>query len=111
MQHPKRRVLTDSQPPNKAELIAKTIGERRRQLLRTTGLLTIRLPSMEPRKYDTLRWGLKPTADFPDDVVWYIDGSMLNPRRRELATCGFAIAAVGKDDTLWEWASGVPPAW
>ena len=36
---------------------------------------------------------------------------MLNPRRRRLATCGFAIAAVTKDGDLCAWGWGVPPHW
>ena len=79
------------------------------QLLQTTGLLTVKLPALPPKQFDTLKWGLEPGPDFPDDARWFIDGSMMNPRRKRLATCGFAIAAVSRSGDLCAWAWGVPP--
>ena len=44
-------------------------------------------------------------------MTWFIDGSMLNPKRKLLATCGFAIAAVARDGELCAWGWGAPPKW
>ena len=97
--------------PAKAELAERTIGPVRSELLATTGLLTLRLPALPPRLLDTLHWGVKPPDDLPMEVTWYIDGSRMNPRRKQLATCGFALAAVTRDGDLCAWGWGVPPAW
>ena len=100
-----------SRRPEKANLAAHTIGQERLELVRTTGLLTVRLPAMPTRRTDTLHWGVVPGDDLPEEVTWYIDGSMLNPRRRQLATCGFALAAVTRAGDLCAWGWGVPPSW
>ena len=100
-----------SQIPDKAKLAADTIGAERLGILRTTGLLAIKLPSKRERVYDTLYWGKKLGADAHADVTWYIDGSQLFPRRRELSTLGFALAAVSGDGELLAWGWGAPPKW
>ena len=81
------------------------------QVLKTTGMLAIKVPQLKPRLYDTLHWGVRPPDNMPGDVTWYIDGSMVNPKRLALATAGFALAAVGRDGKLWAWAWGAPPEW
>ena len=100
-----------SATPPTAKLAERIIGADRRELLATTGLLTVRLPALSSTRYDTWQWGLRPADELPDDVVWYIDGSVMNPRRKQLATCGFALAAVTREGDLCAWGWGVPPRW
>ena len=100
-----------SQRPAAADLAAHTIGEARLKVLRTTGLLALKVPGLGSRRYDTFQWGLEPSDDLPCDVTWFIDGSRLNPRRKLLATCGFAVAAVARNGDLCAWGWGVPPKW
>ena len=97
--------------PDKADLAAHTFGEKRLKLLRTTGLLSIKVPALRSRHHDTLRWGVAPGDDLPSDATWFIDGSMLKPRRKQLSTCGFAIADVAKNGDLCALGWGVPPLW
>ena len=99
-----------SRPP-KALLAERSIGKERLKLLTTTGLLAVRVPGLPKRAMDTLHWGMAPGDDMPTDVTWYIDGSMLNPRRKRLATGGFGVAAVSRSGDLCAWGWGVPPHW
>ena len=100
-----------SQLPEKAKLAFGRIGERRRQILRTTGLLAIKLPTPSRNEFDTFKWGSAPFDHSREDVRWFIDGSMLSPRWRGLSTLGFAIAAVGSNGDLLAWGWGTPPEW
>ena len=100
-----------SEIPEKAKLAADTIGAERLSILKTTGLLAIKLPSKRARVHDTLYWGKKLDANAQTDITWYIDGSQLFPRRRELSTLGFALAAVSGSGELLAWGWGTPPKW
>ena len=100
-----------SQLPEKAKLAAETIGPKRMCLLQTTGLMTLRLPKLDNKAYDTLYWGVKPPQSMPNDVRWFIDGSQFCPRRRQLSTLGFGIAAISAGGDLLAWGWGTPPKW
>ena len=80
-------------------------------MLRTTGLMALRLPARADRRHETMNWGKQLVQDGRQDVTWYIDGSQMLPRRRELSTLGFGVAAVGSDGELLAWGWGTPPKW
>ena len=100
-----------SQLPDKAKLAADAISQQRMDILKTTGLLTLRLPTIPNRAHDTLHWGQPPPQMIPPGTRWFIDGSQLFPRRRQLSTFGFGVAAVNKNGDLIAWGWGVPPNW
>ena len=100
-----------SQIPDKARLAADTIGADRLQTLRTSGLMALKLPARASRKVDTMQWGKELIEEGRGDITWYIDGSQLQPRRRDLSTLGFGVAAVGSNGDLLAWGWGVPPKW
>ena len=83
-----------------AQLAADTIGESRMGTLRTTGLLALKLPAKQTKRYDTLQWGKQLPEGYEGQVTWYIDGSQLMPRRRALSSLGFGIAAVSREGDL-----------
>ena len=97
--------------PEKAMLAYGRLNERRKHILRTTGLLAVKLPAPSRTAFDTFNWGSAPFDHSRSDVTWFIDGSMLNPKWRELSTLGFAIAAVGSNGDLLAWGWGTPPVW
>ena len=97
--------------PEKAQMAADCIGEDRLRLLRTTGLLAIKLPASPSRQHNTLQWGLQPDGNHHEGVTWYVDGSQMHPRRREMSTLGFGVAAVSSSGDLLAWGWGVPPKW
>ena len=45
------------------------------------------------------------------ELRWFIDGSAFEPTFYELASTGYAIAAVDSEGTLVALAHGVPPWW
>ena len=97
--------------PEEAKLAAEAVGEERLRLLRNTGLLAIKLPAKHARMHETLSWGKRLEQSDRTDVTWYIDGSQLMPRRRDLSTLGFGLVAVGSDGELLAWGWGAPPNW
>ena len=97
--------------PVKARLAASRIGQARRELLDTTGLLTIKVPNLEPLEKDTFRWYSDPPDTSRTDLQWVIDGSALNSRWHSLATYGFGIVVFADCGDLVAWGGGRPPAW
>ena len=90
--------------PEEAQLAAETIGEHRLGTLRTTGLLALKLPAKQAKRYDTIQWGKQLPEGYTGDVTWYVDGSQLMPRRRALSSLGFGMAAVSSEGNLLAWA-------
>ena len=97
--------------PPKAKLAASRIGAARRELLDSTGLLTIKVPRLEPLEKDTFRWYSSPPDGTRSDLTWVIDGSALNTKWYTLATFGFAVVVYADDGELVAWGGGRPPAW
>ena len=55
--------------PKKAMLAASRIGNDRRELLESTGLLTLKVPNLEPLERDTFAWYSEPPDCFRDDIT------------------------------------------
>ncbi len=97
------------EPPAAASLGRKRIGVHRRQLLDQRGIITLRLPMQEQHEA-CIKWFLWPDS-FPDDVTWYIDGSMLFREVFELRAVGFGIVAHSRTLGLVAYGGGCPPWW
>ena len=96
-------------PPEAAELCRRQIGFDRCRILDLRGLLTIKLPMPEQHEA-SLDWFLWPDS-LPDDVTWYIDGSMLFREVYELRAVGFGLVAHSKSLGLVAYSGGNPPWW
>ena len=66
--------------PTKAKLAYDRIGLARRELLETTGLLTLKVPKLEPITKDTFQWYSSPPDCTRSDLNWVIDGSAFNAK-------------------------------
>ena len=97
--------------PQKARLAWNRIGAKRQELLENTGLLTVKVPKLEPVGKDTFKWYSQPPDTTRRDLVWVIDGSALNSRWSALATYGFGIVVYTTEGDLIAWGCGIPPAW
>jgi len=74
-------------------------------------MLAVRIQVPPPAADGWLRW-LKALPDGPlDDVVCYIDGSLLDGPSKLFGRTGFAIVAVGPQGELLAYAHGAPPSW
>ena len=97
--------------PAAAALAVKRIGARRLHILQTTGLLTLRLPALEDRDFDSFTWSSGPPDLERTDARWFIDGSQINGKWKQLSTCGVSIAVVADDGQLLAHGQGIPPSW
>ena len=95
--------------PTKAELAARRIGKNRLELLESTGLLTLKVPNLEPLEKDTFRWYSSPPDVSRNDLTWVLDGSALNSKWHTLATFGFGIVVISDSGDLVAWGGGRPP--
>ena len=81
------------------------------ELLKSTGLLTIKVPKLEPLEKDTFRWYSNAPDVTRSDLTWVLDGSALNSKWHTLATYGFGIVVISNVGDLVAWGGGRPPAW
>jgi len=98
-------------PPAECARICDRLGSTRRRLLQAQGLFTIRIKLTHPRPQGWFRWLLEPPECLPDDVRWYVDGSMIDNFCRPMIRTGFGIAVVSAEGQLLAYAFGSPPAW
>ena len=54
------------------------MGPRRLELVRTTGILALKVPALPTVDYDSYQWLSAPPDVMRDDLTWYVDGSRLN---------------------------------
>jgi len=87
------------------------LDEGRRRLLLTRGMLTVRLQVPAPAADGWFRW-LKAVPDsVSGELVYYIDGSLLDGPSRLFGRTGFAVVAVDRQGELRGYGHGVPPCW
>ena len=87
------------------------MGEHRRRVLLTRGLVVVRIRAPPRSPGGSLRW-LWRREDFDADAVtWYFDGSMFDGDAYEFIRVGFGLAAVAPSGHLMALAHGVPPLW
>jgi len=100
-------------PPPAAGKVLSAIGNERRKLLQTRGMLVLKLPARTQYQHGKFKWLLEPSQDDPrcDTAVWYFDGSMLNGRWKELRATGFGVVVTSTDGDLLGFGQGLPPSW
>ena len=100
-------------PPKKAELAVRTLSAYRLRLLRTRGILVLRVPVHRPKQSGEFLWLLEPNLNDPaiSDAIWYFDGSMLNGKWLPIRATGFGIAIVSAAGKLLGCGRGTPPHW
>ena len=93
--------------PDRAKLAESRMGTQRLNKLRTTGLLALRVPKLEPIEVDTFRWHSEEPDLSRSDATWVIDGSAFNTTWSGSATFGFAIVVTSNSGSrsLLAWAS------
>ena len=100
-----------SEVPKEARLAADRISGSRKKILKTAGLLALKVPAPPPRKWDSFNWLSGEPDTMRTDLRWFIDGSFINGRWAQLATAGFGIVVVADDGELVAWGWGIPPRW
>ena len=80
-------------------------------LLRTRGLLAVRLSVPAQAQDGWFRWLKAPGSDVPADALWYIDGSLIDNAYRQTIRTGFAVVVVATTGSLLAYGFGAPPAW
>ena len=98
-------------PPTGCEPLLRAIGDARRELLQTRGLLALRIPRPPLQTEVGFRWYTAPPDVTRTDLTWYTDGSMKFGPQWELRRTGCAIVVVSAAGDLIAYGSAVPPAW
>ena len=84
----------------------------RQVLLKTRGLMAIKMRVPDGVQQDYFCWHVKPSHEASmDDAEWYIDGSLFDEKLDFSRRCGFGIVVVAADGQLLGYGSGVPPTW
>ena len=100
------------QPPRVADLIKSSLQPRRRELLITRGLFTLKVSVPCRPEGGTFQRLVRPLDDGSDlDATWFIDGSLFDEAKRYFRRVGFGIAVIGMDGSLIAYGHGVPPSW
>ena len=100
-----------SKLPTEALLAANRLNAERKRILKSNGLLALKVPARKARRGDSFTWSAGPPDVTRGDCKWYIDGSMINGRWNLLATAGFGIVVVADDGELLASGWGIPPSW
>ena len=99
-------------PPSKAAKVVSVLSGQRKSALQLKSLLALRVPR-PPRSTDGwFNWlrAVPPHICF-DETIWYIDGSLLDGRWRELCATGFAVVVTSIKGRLLGFGHGAPPDW
>ena len=99
-------------PPRAAKALAK-LSEQRCSLLKTRGMLVMKVPVRMPDGQGSFIWQARPDENDPrmEGAVWYFDGSMLNGKWQALRATGFGIVVVSVEGDLLGFGRGTPPHW
>jgi len=88
------------------------IGLERRVILKSRGLLALRIPARPQSSEGQFRWITDPICSHElDAATWHFDGSMLNGKWKPLRITGFGIAVVSAEGSLIGHGLGWPPNW
>ena len=99
-------------PPSECQEFMNTPSDDRTRLLRTRGLLAIRVAVPPPASCDTFAWILPlPEDGDQSHWKWFVDGSMLDEPRRFARRTGFGVVVVDSEGFLVAYGCGRPPAW
>ena len=99
-------------PPDAIEKTWKGLGTGTRDLLLTRGIYFEHLPCTPDNADGIVHWITEITPAVPqNELVWYIDGSLINPEHRSTARLGVGLAAVDANGSLCAAAFARPPPW
>ena len=98
-------------PPASAHKAYDVMDDARRRILQTRGLLALRVPRPVVLRTETFQWFIPPPEDLPDDVTWYMDGSMGGRDYFELRAVGFALVIISRSLGLLAMGGGTTPWW
>ena len=100
-------------PPAIASKALRRISDRRSNILRSHGMLAVRLPPRSHHQDGQFAWLVAPDHNDPclTNATWYCDGSMLNGKWQALRATGFGIAVVSLEGDLLAYGLGWPPTW
>ena len=97
------------EPSKAATAGLKRFGARQNTMLDAHGLAVLSMRIPKPPQQHTLVWLIElDTAADPDQVTWYVDGSLIDPNT-PFARLGAGIVGVGPDHTPCALAYGTPP--
>ena len=96
--------------PQDTSCCISRLNARRRTLLQERGLLVLKLPRPVQRQSE-FQWLWRGTENFPDDVTWYIDGSMFHRDITEWRATGYSVVVHSRSQGLLAFGGGVPPPW
>ena len=98
-------------PPHCCQGFPSRISPARHDLLRTRGLLVAKV-SLPPKPIgDTFIWLVPPPQLYPDDCIWFIDGSLFDGAQIASGRTGFGVVVVASSGELLAYGHGVPPDW
>ena len=99
-------------PPSECQEFMSALSDDRTRLMRTRGLLAIRVAVPPPASCDTFAWILPlPEDGDQSHWKWFVDGSMLDEPRRFARRTGFGVVVVDSEGFLVAYGCGRPPAW
>ncbi len=98
-------------PSSRVQEFVAQLSDARQGLLRTRGLLCLRVRIPRRHEGDTFQWLMGSADSVPAEARWFIDGSLFDGKHIELHSTGFGIAAVGPDNSLLAYDAGKPPDW
>jgi hypothetical protein len=100
------------QAPASAKLAMESLESRQLQLLKTRGLLAIRVRTTVTPPEGSFTWIKEPSEHLLDGSErWYFDGSAINAKWRELCSTGYGIVVTSRSGSLLGFGRGVPPRW
>ena len=100
-------------PPPQANKALAKLSEQRCKLLRTRGMLVMKVPAKMHDVRGSFSWLTRPDENDPgmEAAVWYFDGSMLDGKWQALRATGFGIVVVSVSGDLMGFGRGTPPHW
>jgi hypothetical protein len=96
-------------PPAGTAHLLSDLSPPRRKLLATRGIFVAKVRMPSAVQQESLHWVMRLPPDAPDDLVWFIDGSMFDEKRRFARSRGFALVATSAEGRVLAIASGTPP--
>ena len=90
--------------PDAAQELVRTLTRTREEVMRTRGILALRLPSPVVVDEPQIRWRTDPPDVTRTDVTLVIDGSLFDREHSPYHAAGGAIVVINSDGDLLGWA-------
>ena len=97
--------------PRDSEWLWDELSPGRQDLLRTRGLMALILELPTPNEQNTFQWLLDPSThpNSHQELVCYVDGSMIDPDHSLTSRCGFGLALTTVEGELVGLGGGFLP--